>query len=186
MTEGPGHSRAFLLAVRIRISHIPPVYASWCLIALLTKPTLHSYRGDATAVPYRDFAARARAVAQRDPLVCNTSRRTAQLMECGLVILDPKDSATFYLSAYILEGRVAILSFGDSGNAALVSRMQGELQARYGKPKVTGTGTWEWTAGRQVARLNWRGRGSRRWVYLELRDGAILDSISKYLPRRKS
>lgn len=161
------------------------MHAPWLILALLTQAPLPSYRGFAPAVPYRDFASRARAVAQKDPLVCNTSRRTAQLMECGLLIRDPKDSATFYLSAYILEGRVALLSFGDSGSSALVERMQGELQARYGKPKVTGTGTWEWSAGRQVARFNWRGRGSRRWVFLELRDGAILDSIVKYLPHKR-
>jgi hypothetical protein len=166
------------------------VHPFWPSIALLTQAlatpaALPSYRGFAPAVSYRDFAERARAVARRDPLTCNTSRRTAQLMECGVVIRDPSDSASFYLSAYILEGRVALLSFGDSGSARLVERMQRELTARYGKPRVTGTGTWEWSAGRQVARFNWRGRGTRRWVFLELRDGAILDSISKYLPRKR-
>jgi hypothetical protein len=104
-------------------------------------------------------------------------------MECGVVIRDPADSASFYLSAYILEGRVALLSFGDSGAAGLVDRMQRELTTRFGRPRATGAGTWEWSVGRQVARFNWRGRGSKRWVFLELRDGAILDSISKYLPR---
>jgi hypothetical protein len=146
---------------------------------------LPAYRGFAPAVPYREFAERARALARETPLACNTSRRTAQLMECGVVIRDPADSASFYLSAYILEGRVALLSFGDSGGTPLVDRMQRELTARFGKPTVTGRGTWEWTAGRQVARLNWRARGPRRYVFLEIRDGAILDSISKYLPRAR-
>jgi hypothetical protein len=161
------------------------VPAFWIAIALATQSTLPGYRGFAAAASYRDFAARARAVARSDPLICNTSRRTAQLMECGVVIRDPSDSASFYLSAFILEGRVALLSFGDSGNARLVERMQAELKARYGPPKITGTGTWEWSAGRQVARFNWRGRGTRRWVFLELRDGTILDSITKYLPRKR-
>lgn len=146
---------------------------------------LPSYRGFSPAVSYREFAERARALAREAPLACNTSRRTAQLMECGVVIRDPHDSASFYLSAYILEGRVALLSFGDSGGAPLVERMQRELTARFGKPKTTGRGTWEWVAGRQVARFNWRARGARRYVFLELRDGAILDSISKYLPRAR-
>lgn len=157
----------------------------WLIFGLVAQGALPSYRGFAPATSYRDFAARARTVAQRDPLVCNTSRDTAQLMECGLLIRDPSDSATFYLSAYILEGRVALVSFGDSGNAAMVDGMQRELQARYGKPKVTGTGTWEWSAGRQVARLNWRGKGSQRWVYVELRDDAILEGISKYVRRKR-
>jgi hypothetical protein len=162
-----------------------------CAVLLLAAPagaaraqtTLPTYRGFAPAVPYREFAERARALARRDPMTCNTSRRTAQLMECGVVIRDPQDSASFYLSAYILEGRVALLSFGDSGAAPLVERMKRELTARFGRPRATGAGTWEWSAGQQVARFNWRGRGARRWVFLELRDGAILDSISKYLPR---
>lgn len=145
---------------------------------------LPSYRGFAPAVTYREFAERARALAVGQPLVCRTSRRTAQLMECGAVIRDPSDSVSFNLSAYILEGRVALLSFGDSGAASLVDRMQRELTGRFGRPRATGSGTWEWSAGRQVARFNWRGRGPRRWIFFELRDGAILDSISKYLPRR--
>lgn len=159
--------------------------ALWLALLLATQASLPSYRGFAPAVSYRDFAQRARAVARREPLSCNTSRRTAQLMECGVVIRDPSDSASFYLSAYILEGRVALLSFGDSGNAGLVERMQAELRTRFGPPRITGVGTWEWSAGRQVARFNWRGRGARRWVFLELRDGAILDSITKYLPRTR-
>ena len=166
------------------------MHALWITLALActfsaTQSVLPTYRGFAPAVSYRDFAERARAVARRAPLTCNTSRRTAQLMECGVVIRDPNDSASFYLSAYILEGRVALLSFGDSGTTRLVERMQRELTARFGPPTVTGTGTWEWSAGRQVARFNWRGRGARRWVFLEMRDGAILDSISKYLPRKR-
>jgi hypothetical protein len=106
-------------------------------------------------------------------------------MDCGVVIRDPKDSASFYLSAYILEGRVAVLSFGDSGSASLVERMQAELTTRYGPPKITGTGTWEWSAGRQVVRFNWRGRGSRRWVFLNLRDDALLENIAKYRPKAR-
>jgi hypothetical protein len=146
---------------------------------------LPTYRGFAPAVSYREFAERARALARSQPLLCRTSRRTAQLMECGVVIRDPADSASFNLSAYILEGRVALLSFGDSGAVSLVERMQRELTARFGRPRTTGSGTWEWSAGRQVARFNWRGRGARRWIFFELRDGAILDSIAKYLPRKR-
>lgn len=161
------------------------MHAFWLAFVLAIQGTLPSYRGFAAAASYRDFAARARAIARQDPLVCNTSHRTAQLMECGVVIRDPTDSASFYVSAYILEGRVAVLSFGDSGTASLVDRMKGELKARYGAPKITGTGTWEWSAGRQVARFNWRGKGSKRTVFFELRDDAILDSIVKYLPRKR-
>lgn len=144
-----------------------------------------SYRGFAPGASYRDFADRARRLARRDALVCNTSRRTAQLMECGVLIRDPADSATLYLSAYVLEGRVAMLSFGDSGTVRVVDRMKRDLAARYGRPRQTGIGTWEWTFGRQVVRLNWRGRGTARWVYVVLEDRDVLDRISQYARVRR-
>ena len=103
---------------------------------LLGAPALRSqslplaYRGFVLAAPYGEFTARARLLAepQTTPLVCNTSRRTAQLMECGAPIRDPADSARFYLAAYVLEGQVAFLSFGDSGSAPLVERLQRDLE----------------------------------------------------------
>src|SRR5262245_35576508 len=97
-----------------------------------------AYRGFSPGVSYRDFAARARALQRRDPLVCNTSTKTAQLMECGVLIRDPSDSAGFYLSAYVLEGRVAMVSFGDSGGPQLVERLKLDLTRRFGPPHVTG------------------------------------------------
>src|SRR5438128_95705 len=75
------------------------------------------YRGFSPGMAYRDFATRAQALARRDTLRCNTSKKTAQLMECGVQIRDPSDSTNFYLSAYVIEGKVAMLSFGDSGGA---------------------------------------------------------------------
>ena len=141
------------------------------------------YRGFAPAMSYREFAERARLLQRRQPLVCNTSRRTAHLMECGVVILDPTDSASFYVSAFVLEGRVALLSFGDSGRAALVERRQRELRDRYGAPRTTGYGTWEWRYGRQVLRFNWRGRGDMRWIYVAFWDADVLDGISRYARR---
>lgn len=152
--------------------------------ALGAQSTITDYRGFAPGAPYRDFAERARALAQRDPLVCNTSRRTAQLMECGVVIRDPADSATFYLSAYVLEGKVALVSFGDSGSTPLVDRIRADLTARFGPGKRTGHSTVEWVDGRHVARLNWRGRGLARWVYITLWDQDVMDRISKYVTRK--
>jgi hypothetical protein len=174
-----------------------PIFSLVCRIAFLfviaavsassshAQTVLPSYRGFSLAATYREFAERARTLARGEPLTCRTSRRTAQLMECGLVIKDPADSASFRLSAFILEGRVAQMSFGDSGAAVLVDRMKRELTTRFGQPRATGQGTWEWRAGRQVARLNWRGRGTRRWVFFDLRDDAILGAIAKYRPRTR-
>ncbi|MGH7644679.1 MAG: hypothetical protein ACREMR_03740 [Gemmatimonadales bacterium] len=141
------------------------------------------YRGFTPGMTYRDFADRARQLQRRQPLVCNTSRRTAHLMECGVRILDPADSASFYLGAFVLEGQVALLSFGDSGDVALVERRQRELTEHYGAPRATGFGTWEWQFGRQVVRLNWRGRGERRWLYVAIWDSDILDGIGRYAKR---
>jgi hypothetical protein len=141
------------------------------------------YRGFTPGMSYAAFADRARQLQRRQALVCTTSRRTAHLMECGVRILDPADSASFYLGAFVLEGLVALLSFGDSGDAALVERRQRELTERYGTPRVTGFGTWEWQFGRQIVRLNWRGRGERRWLYVALWDSDILDGIGRYARR---
>jgi len=139
------------------------------------------YRGFTPGMPYRDFAGRAQALARRDTLRCNTSRNTAQLMECGVVIRDPADSASFYLSAYVIEGKVAMLSFGDSGGVPLVERTKRDLVRHLGPAHATGIGTWEWKTGRRVARLNWRGRGKARTIYVNLADYDLMDRITRYM-----
>ena len=145
-----------------------------------------SYRGFDLAAPYASFTTRARALLapDADPLLCTTSRRTAQLMECGALIRDPSDSAGFYLAAYVLEGQVAFLSFGDSGDVTLVPRIQREMTARFGRARAPKPGMWEWRTGRQRARLTWRGRGSARWIYISLWDEGVMDRISHYVGRR--
>lgn len=147
-------------------------------------PLTPSYRGFQPGAPYREFAARARALQRRDPLVCNTSTKTAQLMECGALIRDPADSAGFYLSAYVLEGKVAMVSLGDSGGPRLVERLKLELTRRFGPPHTTGIGTWEWKYGRRDVRFNWRGRGTARWIYITLADLDVMDRIGTYVRRR--
>jgi hypothetical protein len=146
-----------------------------------------NYRGFVLAAPYAEFSALARQRIEpvATPLVCNTSRRTAQLMECGAPIRDPADSARFYLAAYVLEGRVAFLSFGDSGTAPLVERLQRDLEGRFGRPHASRAGMWEWRVGRQVARLTWRGRGAARWIYVALWDEPLMNRIARYVPRRR-
>ncbi len=158
---------------------------------LLGAPALRSqsiplaYRGFVLAAPYGEFTARARLLVepQTTPLVCNTSRRTAQLMECGAPIRDPADSARFYLAAYVLEGQVAFLSFGDSGTAPLVERLQRDLEGRFGRPHASRAGMWEWRSGHEVVRLTWRGRGPARWVYVALWDEPLMNRIARYVPR---
>jgi hypothetical protein len=145
-----------------------------------------AYRGFSLAAPYAEFTLRARALAAPGtaPLVCNTSRRTAQLMECGELIRDPADSAEFYLAAYVLEGQVAFLSFGDSGGAPLVERVQRDLSSRFGRPHASRAGMWEWRAGREFVRLTWRGRGPARWIYISLWDDGLMERIAGYVRRR--
>jgi hypothetical protein len=150
--------------------------------ALPTRAVVIAYRGFSPGVTYREFADRARPLTRRgaDPLACNTSKKTAQLMECGVLIRDPADSAGFYLGAYVIEGRVAMISFGDSGGPHLVDRMQRELRAQLGAPHAVARGTWQWRNGRRALKLNWRGRGSARWIYIQLEDGDLLAHISRY------
>jgi hypothetical protein len=156
-------------------------------LALRSQSVPLAYRGFVLAAPYGEFTARARLLAepQTTPLVCNTSRRTAQLMECGTPIRDPADSARFYLAAYVLEGQVAFLSFGDSGTAPLVERLQRDMESRFGRPHASRAGMWEWRSGREVVRLTWRGRGPARWVYVALWDEPLMNRISRYVPRRR-
>jgi hypothetical protein len=154
-------------------------------------PVAPAYRGFAPGVPYREFAERARALAERDVLVCNTSHRTAQLMECGVAIRDPGDGARFYLSAFVLEGRIAMVAlydsagFGDGRGAALVERSQRDLVRRFGRPRRVGQARsgWEWRYGRQVVRLSWRARGPARWVSITLTDTDVMDRIARYATR---
>ncbi|MFN2571490.1 MAG: hypothetical protein ABR537_07755 [Gemmatimonadales bacterium] len=142
-----------------------------------------TYRGFTPGRSYREFAERARALAQRDTLRCNTSRKTAQLMECGVLIRDPGDSARFYLSAYVLEGKIAMVSFTDSGGPPLVQWARRDLTNRFGPAQRRERSMLEWTSGRRVARLNWRGAGNARWISITLRDDDVMDHISKYVQR---
>lgn len=147
-----------------------------------------SYRGFAPGRPYQEFAARARQLAgSADALRCNTSRQTAQLMECGVTIRDPSDSARFYVSAYVLEGRIAMVSFTDSGGPRLVEWARRDLTTWLGAPQRRERSMLEWKNGRRVARLNWRGAGQARWISITLRDDDVMDRIAKYVNRsRKS
>src|SRR6266581_1647512 len=97
------------------------------------------YRGFSPGAPYRAFAERARALAPRDTLRCNTSRNTAQLMECGVGIRDPADGANFYLSAYVLEGKVAMVAFYDSAGF-------GSGRGRSARPAGNGAMAARWCA----------------------------------------
>jgi len=142
-----------------------------------------SYRGFTPGHSYREFAERARALASRDTLRCNTSRKNAQLMECGVMIRDPQDSARFYLSAYVLEGKVAMVSLQDSGGPRLVEWARRDMSARFGPSHRRERSMLEWVSGRRVVRLNWRGRGNVRWISITLRDDDVMDGIARFVPR---
>jgi hypothetical protein len=158
------------------------------------RPPAATYRGFTPGVSYRGFIERGRALAHGDTLRCNTSRHTAQLMECGVVIRDPADGATFYLSAHVIEGKLAMVAlydsagFGGSGKgAALVDRTKRDLTRVFGRPRPIGRSGWEWKRGRQVVRFNWRGRDTARWVSITLTDNTVMDRIKQYAAgRRKS
>lgn len=147
-------------------------------------PPLLPYRGFRPGVSEAEFTTRARTLtrAGSTPLLCNTSTRTARVMECGVIIRDPDDGAEFYLSGHFIDGRADVVSFGDSGTTALVVRVQRELQARYGPPHPVGTAAWEWRRGPQFVRLTWRARGARRWIYIQLTDTDVMRGINNYVP----
>ncbi|HYK10136.1 MAG TPA: hypothetical protein VEV39_05025 [Gemmatimonadales bacterium] len=167
-------------------------------VALALTPTLLAAQAQAAAapqglLPYRgfhpgvtaaEFETRARALtrAGATPLLCNTSTRTAQVMECGVIIHDPDDGAEFYLSGHFIDGRADVVSFGDSGTSELVIKAQRELRARYGPPHPVGTASWQWRQGAQFVRLTWRARGPRRWIFIQLTDTDVMRGIGHYVP----
>lgn len=142
-----------------------------------------AYRGFQAGESYRAFAQRARAlqVVADLPFVCSTARRTAQLMECRAAIRDSADGIRFRLSAHFVNGRAGFISFGDSGGAELVERIQRELRHALGTPVRQDLGTWEWGTPRRFTRLNWRARAEARWVYVTLTDLDVLDGIAAYV-----
>jgi hypothetical protein len=154
-------------------------------VTLATQGAPLVYRGFSTGMTYRSFAARARALSSGTALRCNTSAHTAQLMECGVVIRDPSDSARFYLSAYVIEGTIAMVSFGDSGDARLLTRTRQDLLRRFGPTRARPT-SLEWKTGRRVVAFTWRGRGPARWFFINLRDDEFLQGPSHYTTRPKS
>jgi hypothetical protein len=149
-------------------------------------PTPPPYRGFTPGMTYRAFVERARALQDRDELRCQTTPRTAQVMECGVGIRDPKDTASFYLSAHFVEGNADMVSlydsagFGDNRGPALVERTQRDLRRVFGPPRVLHAGAWQWRYGRRVVRLTWRARGPGRWLSITLTDCTVLDRIGRY------
>src|SRR5438876_25975 len=107
-------------------------------------PTQPVYRGFTPGISYRAFVERAQALSDSDVLRCQTSPRTAQVMECGVVIRDPKDAARFYLSAHFIDGNADVVAFydsagfGDRRGVALLDRTKKELARLFGRPRPTG------------------------------------------------
>ncbi|HVH67265.1 MAG TPA: hypothetical protein VM716_05310 [Gemmatimonadales bacterium] len=149
-------------------------------------PSLPIYRGFTPGISYRAFVERARALADRDTLRCETSRTTAQVMECGVVMRGPGNAPRCYLSASFVEGNAHTIAFfdsagfGDKRGVPLVERTQRELTGLFGRPRVAKRGAWEWRYGRRLVRFNWRGRGTARWVSIMLLDLDVLDRIAAY------
>ena len=151
-----------------------------------TAPRPFAYRGFAPGMQYRDFAARARSIAQGDSdfLACQTMHNTAQVMDCGLRVRDPVDSARFYLSANVIESRTSVIALVDSGKVALVRRIQDDMRKRLGVPQRRERSMWKWTKGRRFIRLNWRGGPNWRVISITLNDRDVMDRIARYRPAR--
>ena len=172
-------------ALTLALALAPGLMAAQAQPPAAPAATLLPYRGFRPGVSAAEFETRARSLtrAGATPLVCNTSTRTAQVMECGVIIHDPDDGAEFYLSGHFIDGRADVVSFGDSGTSALVIKVQRELRARYGPPHPVGTASWQWRQGAQFVRLTWRARGPRRWIFIQLTDTDVMRGIGHYLPR---
>src|SRR2546430_11408889 len=118
-------------------------------------PAPPSYRGFTPGLSYRAFVDRANALADHDVLACRTSPRTAQLMECGVVIRDPADDARFYLGGHFVEQRADIIAWYDSAGVhhkrgpALGARTQRDETPGVGRPRRAHPWMWEGCYGLQ-------------------------------------
>ncbi len=182
---GPDHTGP------VCFSYIGPMTPALVLLLLVQAPPSvprpFAYRGFAPGMSYRDFSAQARALAptKDDILACQTMRQSAQVMDCGVRMRDPVDSARFYLSANVIEGRTSVISFVDSGKVALVRRTQDDVRRHLGLPQRRERSMWEWTKGRRFIRLNWRGGRGWRVISITLNDRDVMDRIARYLPKPK-
>lgn len=147
-----------------------------------------AYRGFSPGMAYRDFATKARGMAQtnKDVLACQTMHHTAQVMDCAVQVRDPADSARFYLSANVIEGRTSVISLFDSGSVALLKRTQDDMRKKLGAPQRRERSMWEWSHERRFIRLNWRGAKDWRVVSITFNDRDVMDRIAKYRPPPKS
>ncbi len=136
---------AALLVPAILVGQTPPARPAPASSARVA-PLSPSYRGFTPGRSYQEFAERARTLASRDTLRCNTSRNTAQLMECG-------------------------------------EWARRDLTRRFGPSHRRQRSMLEWVSGRRVVRLNWRGRGTARWISITLRDDDVMDGIARYVRR---
>ena len=142
-----------------------------------------TYRGFSPGMGYREFSTKARSIAQSkdDILACQTMHHTAQVMDCAVRVKDA-DSARFYLSANVVEGRTSVISLFDSGGAALLKRTQDDMRRQLGAPQRRERSMWEWSRERRFIRLNWRGSKDWRVVSITLNDRDVLDKIARYRP----
>src|SRR5947208_10856278 len=143
------------------------------------------YRGFTPGISYRAFVERARTLADSDVVRCQTSARTAQVMECGVVIRGPDDGSRFYLSAHFIEGNADVVAFydsagfGDKRGVPLVDRTKKELTRLFGRPRPIGKSGWEWRYGRRAVGLTWRGRGSARGVSITAMVRDVMDRLGR-------
>src|SRR3989442_7576326 len=128
-----------------------------------------AYRGFAPGISYRAFVERARTLADSDVVRCQTSPRTAQVMECGVVIRGPHDASRFYLSAHFIEGNADVVAFydsagfGDKRGVPLVDRTKKELARPFRRPRPIGKSGWEGRYSRRAGGLHPGGRGAPPW-----------------------
>ena len=153
------------------------------LAALIAAPlagqSTLAYRGLEPGIPLTDLSRAVNRLAAGDSLSCRTSPRTAALMECGASIADQGHLLT--LSAFVIEGRVGLLSVTDSGGPDLVARWRQGLASQWGPGIETPRAMVQWVNGSSVARFTWRAAGDARWVSLTLAHDATLARIDQFL-----
>lgn len=139
------------------------------------------YLGLEPGVQLAAFLEQLGTVASRDAVVCQTSPRTAHIMECGVPISDPAGH-NVYLSLHSIGGTVAMVAVTDEGGARLIEAWRDRLRAQFGDGTATRRHMVQWVHGDTVARLTWRGTAERQRVSLTIAHDPTIAKINDYLP----
>lgn len=140
-----------------------------------------TYNGLEPGLQLTAFLERSDTLVPREAVLCQTSPRTAAIMECGAE-LTRDDGRQLYLAIQVIGGTVSMVSLTDGGREGTAAYWQEHLRAEFGQGTATRRNMIQWVRGDTVARLTWRGRGDGERVSLTITHDPTMARITEYLP----